>query len=191
MSQTVTIRRRVRFRTARPKQAPCHVERTFPSGTELHGKNLLVKTSKQRVMEVGLLPKRSLDSIRRQSASHPLPLFHLAAILPLISVIWAGACFITDTHFDADSAIVAIGEEQPTILFTAFPLIMAALVNHPEFDVSNMPQLRLVNNVAPPDQLKKNMEILPHAVHVSAYGLTEASGVSCNGSSDEDDDTRR
>jgi acyl-CoA synthetase (AMP-forming)/AMP-acid ligase II len=121
---------------------------------------------------------------------NPLPMFHMGAILPLISVIWAGARFITDTHFDADSAIRAIGEEKPTIFFTAFPTIMAALVNHPDFDVRNMPQLRLVNNVAPPNQLKKNMEILPNAVHVSAYGLTEASGVSCNGSADEDDETR-
>jgi acyl-CoA synthetase (AMP-forming)/AMP-acid ligase II len=121
---------------------------------------------------------------------NPLPMFHMGAILPLISVIWAGACFITDTHFDADSAIRAIGQEKPTIMFTAFPTIMAALVSHPDFDAGNMPQLRLVNNVAPPSQLKKNMEILPQAVHVSAYGLTEASGVSCNGSADEDDETR-
>jgi fatty-acyl-CoA synthase len=121
---------------------------------------------------------------------NPLPMFHMGAILPLISVIWAGACFITDTHFDADSAIRAIGQEKPTIMFTAFPTIMAALVGHPDFDAANMPQLRLVNNVAPPSQLKKNMEILPQAVHVSAYGLTEASGVSCNGSADEDDETR-
>jgi acyl-CoA synthetase (AMP-forming)/AMP-acid ligase II len=121
---------------------------------------------------------------------NPLPMFHMGAILPLISVIWAGARFITDTHFDADSAMRAIAEEKATIFFTAFPTIMAALVNHPDFDVRNMPQLRLVNNVAPPNQLKKNMEILPNAVHVSAYGLTEASGVSCNGSADEDDETR-
>jgi acyl-CoA synthetase (AMP-forming)/AMP-acid ligase II len=121
---------------------------------------------------------------------NPLPMFHMGAILPLISVIWAGARFITDTHFDADSAISAIGEEKPTILFTAFPTIMAALVSHPDFDADSMPQLRLINNVAPPNQLKKNMEILPNAVHVSAYGLTEASGVSCNGSADEDNETR-
>ena len=121
---------------------------------------------------------------------NPLPMFHMGAILPLISVIWAGACFITDTHFDADSAIRAIGQEKPTIMFTAFPTIMAALVSHPDFDAGNMPQLRLVNNVAPPSQLKRNMEILPQAVHVSAYGLTEASGVSCNGSADEDDEIR-
>ncbi len=120
---------------------------------------------------------------------NPLPMFHMGAILPLISVYWAGACFITDTHFDGDSAIRAIGQEKPTIMFTAFPTIMAALVSHPDFDAANMPQLRLVNNVAPPSQLKKNMEILPNAVHVSAYGLTEASGVSCNGSADEDNET--
>jgi acyl-CoA synthetase (AMP-forming)/AMP-acid ligase II len=121
---------------------------------------------------------------------NPLPMFHMGAILPLISVIWAGARFITDTHFDADSAIRAIGKEKPTIMFTAFPTIMAALVSHPDFNARNMPQLRLVNNVAPPSQLKRNMEILPNAVHVSAYGLTEAAGVSCNGSADEDDETR-
>jgi len=121
---------------------------------------------------------------------NPLPMFHMGAILPLISIIWAGARFITDTHFDADSAMRAIGDEQPTIFFTAFPTIMAALVSHPDFDGRNMPQLRLVNNVAPPNQLKKNMEVLPQAVHVSAYGLTEASGVSCNGSADEDNETR-
>jgi fatty-acyl-CoA synthase len=121
---------------------------------------------------------------------NPLPMFHMGAILPLVSVIWAGARFITDTHFDADSAIQAIGQEKPSILFTAFPTIMAALVSHPDFDAGNMSQLRLVNNVAPPNQLKKNMEILPNAVHVSAYGLTEASGVSCNGCADEDDETR-
>ena len=53
-----------------------------------------------------------------------------------------------------------------------------------------MDQLRLINNVAPPSQLLKNMEILPQAVHISAYGLTEACGVSCNGSADEDNETR-
>jgi acyl-CoA synthetase (AMP-forming)/AMP-acid ligase II len=120
----------------------------------------------------------------------PLPMFHMSAILPMLATIWAGGKFITDTHFDADAAMRAIVAEQPTILFTAFPTIMAALVGHPDFDAEAMSQVRLVNNVAPPEQLKANMKILPKAVHVSAYGLTEASGVSCNGSAEEDDETR-
>jgi acyl-CoA synthetase (AMP-forming)/AMP-acid ligase II len=120
---------------------------------------------------------------------NPLPMFHMGAILPIISVFWNGASFCTDTHFDADSAIEAIVAEKPTIMFTAFPTIMAALLAHPRFDAGEMRQIRLVNNVAPPSQLKKNMEALPDAVHVSAYGLTEASGVSCNGSPGEDNET--
>lgn len=121
---------------------------------------------------------------------NPLPMFHMGAVLPLLSVIWAGARFITDTHFEPDAAIDVIEVEKPTIVFTAFPTIMAALVGHPRFNPDKMQQVRLVNNVAPPSQLLKNMEILPNAVHVSAYGLTEACGVSCNGSADEDDETR-
>ena len=121
---------------------------------------------------------------------NPLPMFHMGAVLPMLSVIWAGARFITDTHFDAGAAIAAIEAEKPTIMFTAFPAIMAALIGHSRFNPDNMPQLRLVNNVAPPSQLLKNMEILPNALHVSAYGLTEACGVSCSGSADEDDKTR-
>jgi acyl-CoA synthetase (AMP-forming)/AMP-acid ligase II len=120
---------------------------------------------------------------------NPLPMFHMGAILPILSCYWAGAGFCTDTHFDPDPAIDAIIAEKPTIMFTAFPTVMAALVGHPRFDAGQMSQIRLVNNVAPPSQLKKNMEILPDAVHVSAYGLTEASGVSCNGSPGEDDET--
>ena len=120
----------------------------------------------------------------------PLPMFHMSAMLPMLATMWAGGRFITDTHFEADAAMCAIAAEKPTILFTAFPTIMSALVSHPDFDTEAMSQVRLVNNVAPPDQLKANMKVLPKAVHVSAYGLTEASGVSCNGSAEEDDETR-
>lgn len=134
-------------------------------------------------------------SIRFQITSEdrqwdPLPMFHMSAVLPLLATVWAGARFITDTHFEVDAAMRAIAAEKPTILFTAFPTIMSALVNHPDFDPHKMRQVRLVNNVAPPDQLKANMKLLPEALHVSAYGLTEASGVSCNGSEEEDDEIR-
>lgn len=29
----------------------------------------------------------------------PLPMFHMSAVLPLLATVWAGARFITDTHF--------------------------------------------------------------------------------------------
>jgi len=165
---------------------PCIMLYTSGTTAKAKGCRLSHEALVRNAREMGI----RFEITHHDSQWNPLPMFHMAAILPLLSVIWSGACFISDTHFDADSAIAAIKVEKPTILFTAFPIIMAALVNHPDFDVRNMSQLRLVNNVAPPNQLKKNMEILPDAVHVSAYGLTEASGVSCNGSAVEDDETR-
>ncbi len=88
-------------------------------------------------------------------------MFHMSAMLPMLATMWAGGRFITDTHFEADAAMRAIVAEKPTILFTAFPTIMSALVSHPDFDAEAMSQVRLVNNVAPPDQLKANMKVLP------------------------------
>jgi acyl-CoA synthetase (AMP-forming)/AMP-acid ligase II len=117
-------------------------------------------------------------------------MFHMSAILPLLAATWSGATYITDTRFDAATALPQILAEQPTILFTAFPAIMAGILNHPDFDARRLARLRLVNNVAPPERLKLNMRALPQAVHVSAYGLTEASGVSCHGSAEEDEETR-
>jgi acyl-CoA synthetase (AMP-forming)/AMP-acid ligase II len=121
---------------------------------------------------------------------NPLPMFHMSSVMPLLATMWAGGRFITDTHFDADAAWEVLEKEQPTVWFTAFPAVMSAILNHPCFTVDRVPWVRLIINVAPPDQLRRNMKAIPHAVHISAYGMTEAAGISCFGCIDEDDDTR-
>jgi acyl-CoA synthetase (AMP-forming)/AMP-acid ligase II len=121
---------------------------------------------------------------------NPLPMFHLSSMMPLLAGMWSGASFLSQVVFDADDAIRIIETERPTFLYTAFPTVMAALVQHSRFSPAIVEQVRLVNNVAPPDQLRRNMKLVPNAVHISAYGLTEASGISCYGSADEDDETR-
>lgn len=120
----------------------------------------------------------------------PLPMFHMSSIMPLLATIWTGGSFLSDTHFDADNALQMIEDEKPTILFVAFPTIMSAIVCHPRFDAKKMEHVRLINNVAPPDQLRKNMTLIPHAIHISAYGLTEVAGICCFGDTDENDETR-
>ena len=121
---------------------------------------------------------------------NPLPMFHMSSIMPLLATLWAGGVFITDTHFDAEAAWRMLDAERPTIWFTAFPAVMSALVNHPGFTADRVPWVRLIINVAPPEQLRRNMRTITHAVHISAYGMTEASGISCFGAIDEDDETR-
>ena len=117
----------------------------------------------------------------------PLPFFHISSLLPMVASMWAGAAYATDTHFDIDRALDQIYRLEPTILFPAFPAIMGDLLSHEDFQADKMARVRLVNNVAPASQLLENMAKLPQAVHVSAYGLTEISGVACHGSATETD----
>ena len=105
----------------------------------------------------------------------------------MVASMWAGAAYATDTHFDVDRALEQIYRLEPTILFPAFPAIMGDLLSHEDFQADKMARVRLVNNVAPASRLLENMAQLPQAVHVSAYGLTEISGVACHGSANETD----
>ena len=117
----------------------------------------------------------------------PLPFFHISSLLPMVASMWAGAAYATDTHFDVDRVLEQIYRFEPTILFPAFPAIMGDLLSHDDFQADKMGRVRLVNNVAPASRLLENMAKLPQAVHVSAYGLTEISGVACHGSTTETD----
>lgn len=160
----------------------------YTSGTTSHPKGCRLSHGAITRNAAAIVDRFEMTAADRQW--NPLPMFHMSAYMPLLATVATGGSFVTDTHFDASRALPAIAAERPTILFTAFPTIMGALMNHPEFCADSMPQVRLVNNVAPPGQLRENMRLLPQATHVSAYGLTEASGICCFGSRHEDDEIR-
>ena len=107
----------------------------------------------------------------------PLPMFHMASILPLLSLMHEGGTFLTDTTVDIDRAIAQIHDEQATFLYPAFPAIMADLLSHPEFRPEELGCVRLINNIAHAETLRANMSALPSATHISAYGMTELSGI--------------
>lgn len=107
----------------------------------------------------------------------PLPMFHMASILPLLSIMHEGGKFLTDRTVDIDRAIAQIHEEQATFLYPAFPAIMADLLAHPELKPETLGCIRLINNIAHAETLRANMAALPKATHISAYGMTELTGV--------------
>jgi len=109
----------------------------------------------------------------------PLPLFHMSAILPIIGCLDSGAAYITLTHFNASLGIAQLRDERATVCFSTFPPITTALLNHPEWDPAEFSRIRLMNNVAPPDALRRIHAALPTAQHTNAYGLTECGGVAC------------
>lgn len=107
----------------------------------------------------------------------PLPLFHMSAILPLIGCLDAGAAYLTLTHFEPGPALAQLRDERATVCFSTFPPITTALLNHPERGADAFARIRLMNNVAPPDALRRIHAALPAVKHTNAYGLTECGGV--------------
>lgn len=117
----------------------------------------------------------------------PCPLFHLAGLGPLLFTLGAGARFLTDTYFDAERAVRQIVEEQATLLYPVYPPITTALLNHPNFLVDELSAVRAWLNVAPPETLRKYQEAIPHAIHLTLYGMTEAGVISMQDIRDDEE----
>ena len=88
-------------------------------------------------------------------------------------------------HIEPGLSLKMMEEEKVTVAFPSFPTIMQDLLNHPDFEKTDLSNLKRLNNVAPPDLLQRFQEALPQAVQTGAYGLTEAGGVIAINHTDE------
>ncbi len=107
----------------------------------------------------------------------PLPMFHMAAILPMLACADAGAAMASMTHIEAGKALDMLERERVTVAFPAFPTVTNELINHPRFASADLSRIRRINNVAPVDMLVRFQDAFPQAVQTGAYGLTECGGV--------------
>jgi fatty-acyl-CoA synthase len=106
----------------------------------------------------------------------PLPLFHTAATQPLVAVLYRCGTYVTMTHFEPTQALELIRDERITSMFTAFPIIAQALLNHPGYNDETLANVRVTFNVAPPDALKEMQSRMPHTAQVTGFGMTETGG---------------
>lgn len=120
----------------------------------------------------------------------PLPMFHMAAILPFLACLDAGAAMSSMTHVDPGTALEMLGRDRVTVAFPSFPTVTNALITHPTFASTDLSQLRRINNVAPEEMLRRFQDAFPQAVQTGAYGLTEAGGVIAYNHPDESLDER-
>ncbi len=112
----------------------------------------------------------------------PLPIYHIAGILPMVSIIDAGGAYLTIPNFDAGLALEMLEREKATHAYPCFVTIMQDLIAHPRFQATDLSSVRLMNaNFAvQPDAIRDAMSAaMPHTVMVGTYGLTEGSGTIC------------
>jgi fatty-acyl-CoA synthase len=107
----------------------------------------------------------------------PLPMFHVAFLLPMIAVIDAGATLLTMSYLDGEVALEMMEREGATWLFPAFPAVANAFLDHPEFSRYDLSRVRMTMCVGPAPMLRRLQAALPAAVQISTYGSTETGGV--------------
>ena len=118
----------------------------------------------------------------------PLPIFHIAGILPMTMIIDAGGAYLTVPYFDAGTALAMLEHEQATIAYPSFVTIMQDLITHERFARTDLSSMRLMNSnfAVQPAWIKEAMtEAMPSVIHVGTYGLTEGAGTICTSRPDD------
>ncbi|MBY8860385.1 acyl--CoA ligase [Nocardia sp. CA2R105] len=105
------------------------------------------------------------------------PLFHIAALAPLIGAIGAGGTYLTDIYFDAGRAIDLMAAEHVTVAWPWFPAPMQSILAHPDFDAGRLDSLRYLFLIGPRVLITQVQNLFPDAELVAACGMTETAGI--------------
>ena len=148
----------------------------YTSGTTSNPKGCLISHESLvrtgRIFGLERFPTRHGDRVW-----DPLPLFHLASILPFNGCLETGATYVGMVHFDAGEALSVLESERCTCAFAAFDLIWIAVQDHPRFAHTDLSRIRLVNVNGVPEKLAMMAAKTPWLTQISPYGATEGGGV--------------
>jgi fatty-acyl-CoA synthase len=112
----------------------------------------------------------------------PLPMFHIAAILPMVAIFDVGGAYLTMSYFNAGAALKMLEAERATATYPCFVTIMSDLIHHPDFATTDLSRVRLMNSnfaVQPPGIKDAMLEAMPDTIYVGTYGMTETGGTVC------------
>jgi len=109
----------------------------------------------------------------------PLPMFHIAAILPMCAILDVGGAYATMGYFEAGAALKMLEQEKVTATYPCFVTIMSDLIHHPDFATTDLSRITLMNSnfaVQPPGIAAAMLKAMPHATYVGTFGMTETAG---------------
>jgi fatty-acyl-CoA synthase len=150
----------------------------YTSGTTANPKGCLL--THEAMVRNSIALGRHRYQLRHQDRFwSPLPMFHIAAILPLIAIFDVGGAYLTMGHFDAGLALRMLEQEKATATYPCFVTIMADLIYHPDFKKADLSRIRLMNSnfaVQPPGIKDAMLMAIPDAIQVGTFGMTETAG---------------
>ena len=159
----------------------------YTSGTTANPKGCLI-THEAMVRNSIALGRHRYRLTHDDRMWSPLPMFHIAAVLPMLAIFDVGGTYLTMGYFDAGVALKMLENYKVTALYPSFVTIMQGLVYHPTFHDTDLSRVKLMNSnfaVQPPGVAEPIMAAMPQALQVGSFGMTEAAGTVCTGGWDE------
>jgi len=159
----------------------------YTSGTTANPKGCLI-THEAMVRNSIALGRHRYRLTQEDRMWSPLPMFHIAAVLPMLAIFDVGGTYLTMGYFDAGVALKMLEQYKVTALYPSFVTIMQGLVYHPTFQDADLTRVKLMNSnfaVQPPGVAEPIMAAMPMALQVGSFGMTEAAGTVCTGGWDE------
>jgi len=149
----------------------------YTSGTTANPKGCMI--SHEAIVRNSAALAQRYELTRDDSFWSPLPMFHIAAILPLTAIFAKGGTYVTTGYFRAGEALRMMEQEKVTATYPCFWTIMSDLVDHPDFEKTDLSRIKLMNAnfaVQPPEIGEKMKKALPNAIFVGTFGMTETAG---------------
>jgi fatty-acyl-CoA synthase/long-chain acyl-CoA synthetase len=159
----------------------------YTSGTTANPKGCLI-THEAQVRNSIALGRHRYRLTADDKFWSPLPLFHIASVLPMLAIFDVGGTYLTMGHFDPGVALRMLEDYEVTATYPCFVTIIQGLIYHPDFAGTNLTRIRLMNSnfaVQPPGVAAPIMKAMPKALQVGSFGMTETAGTVCTGSPDE------
>jgi fatty-acyl-CoA synthase/long-chain acyl-CoA synthetase len=159
----------------------------YTSGTTANPKGCLI-THEAQVRNSIALGRHRYQLTHRDRFWSPLPMFHIASVLPMLAIFDVGGTYLTMGHFDAGVALRMLQQYRVTATYPCFVTLIQGLIYHPDFAKTDLSRVRLMNSnfaVQPPGVAEAIMKAMPRALQVGSFGMTETAGTVCTGSPDE------
>lgn len=150
----------------------------YTSGTTSNPKGCLI--SHEAMVRNSIALGRHRYALKHEDVFwSPLPIFHIAAILPLCAIFDVGGAYATMTYFEAGAALRMLESERVTATYPCFVTIMSDLIHHPDFPRTDLSRIRLMNSnfaVQPRAIADAMLKAIPDAIYVGTFGMTETAG---------------
>ena len=117
----------------------------YTSGTTANPKGCLI-THEAQVRNSIALGRHRYRLTREDSLWSPLPMFHIAAVLPMLAIFDVGGTYLTMGYFDAGVALKMLEDHKVTATYPSFVTIMQGLIYHPDFPTRDLSSIRLMNS---------------------------------------------